>query len=108
MIIRSAIFNVAFWVWIFVLGLAGLPIALAYQPFSYRVGRTWAIGSLWLLRVLCGITYETKGVENLPQGSFIIASKHQSAWDTIIFWALLDRPAYVLKQELLYFPVFGW
>jgi len=49
-----------------------------------------------------------RGRENIPAGAAIIASKHQSAWDTIIFWVLIDRPAYVLKRELIFFPVFGW
>jgi 1-acyl-sn-glycerol-3-phosphate acyltransferase len=34
--------------------------------------------------------------------------KHQSAWDTLVFALLLDRPAIVLKQELLNLPLFGW
>jgi len=108
MLIRSALFNAAFWLWIFVLGITGLPITLLYRPFSYTVARTWANGSLWLLRVLCGITHEVRGSEHIPQGAALIASKHQSAWDTIIFWALLRQPSFVLKRELIYLPVFGW
>jgi 1-acyl-sn-glycerol-3-phosphate acyltransferase len=108
MLLRSALFNVAFWLWIFVLGIVGLPFALLYRPASYTVARLWAYGSLWLLRVLCGITYEVRGSEHIPQGAALIASKHQSAWDTIIFWALLRRPSFVLKRELIFLPVFGW
>lgn len=61
-----------------------------------------------MLEVICKIKYEVRGLENIPKGSAIIASKHQSAWDTIIFWTLLECPAYVLKRELIFFPVFGW
>ena len=38
----------------------------------------------------------------------IIASKHQSAWDTIVYFVLFDDPAYVLKRELLAIPIIGW
>lgn len=108
MLIRSALFNISFWLWIFLLGIGGLPIVLIYKPFSYGVARAWAKGSLWLLRVLCGITYEVRGRKYIPNGAALIASKHQSAWDTVIFWALLDRPVFVLKRELIFLPVFGW
>ncbi len=108
MFIRSLIFNIAFWLWIAVLGLAGLPFAFLYRPFSFMVARIWGKGSLWLLRVICNITYEVRGRQNIPKHAAIIASKHQSAWDTIIFWVLLNCPAYVLKRELLFFPIFGW
>jgi len=108
MLIRSAIFNVAFWGWIAVLGLAGLPISLVYRPFSHTVARIWGYGSLWLLHTLCNITYEVRGREHIPTGAALVASKHQSAWDTVIFWVLLNRPAYVLKRQLIFFPVFGW
>lgn len=108
MLIRSALFNIAFWGWIAILGLTGLPAALVYRPYAFTVARIWGKGSLWLLEVFCKITYEVRGLENIPKGAALIASKHQSAWDTVIFWALLDRPAYVLKRELIFFPVFGW
>jgi 1-acyl-sn-glycerol-3-phosphate acyltransferase len=105
--IRSALFNAAFWLWIGVLGI-GLPIACVYPPFAHRIARLWATGSLWLLRVLCGITHEVRGHEYIPSGTTLIASKHQSAWDTIIFWTLLPSPAFVLKRELIFYPIFGW
>ena len=108
MTLRSALFNVVFWLWIAILGLTGLPIACIYRPFSHTVARIWGIGTLWLLRVLCGITYEVRGQEYIPHGAALVASKHQSAWDTVIFWVLLNRPAYVLKRALIFFPVFGW
>jgi len=38
----------------------------------------------------------------------LIAAKHQSAWDTIIFSILLWDHCFVLKQELTRIPLFGW
>jgi 1-acyl-sn-glycerol-3-phosphate acyltransferase len=35
--------------------------------------------------------------------------KHQSAWETFAFPALMPHPlCYVFKRELLYIPFFGW
>ncbi len=106
--IRSLLFNIGFWLATFIIGTLGLPFAIAYRPFAFIVARIWALTALWLLRVICGITYEIRGKEYIPQGAALLASKHQSAWETIVFWALLRRPIFVLKRELIYIPVFGW
>ena len=37
-----------------------------------------------------------------------MAAKHQSAWDTLVFSLVLRDPTFVLKQELLWVPLFGW
>ena len=38
----------------------------------------------------------------------IYAAKHQSAWETLFLSRYLGFPAFVLKQELLSIPLFGW
>jgi 1-acyl-sn-glycerol-3-phosphate acyltransferase len=108
MVIRSAIFNIAFIVWTAIVGGLGLPFSFAHGTLALYVARTWAHVTLWLLKVICGITHEVKGRENIPNGAAIIASKHQSAWDTVIFWSMLRKPVFVLKKELIYIPIFGW
>jgi 1-acyl-sn-glycerol-3-phosphate acyltransferase len=56
-----------------------------------------------------GIEFEVRGSENLPTNRpFIIASKHQSAWDTLIYNIIVLDCAYVVKRELFWFPFFGW
>jgi 1-acyl-sn-glycerol-3-phosphate acyltransferase len=56
---------------------------------------------------VCGITHKIHGLEHLPEGKCVIASKHQSAWDTMIFFALMKHPVFVMKKELLKVPLFG-
>lgn len=71
-----------------------------------HIGRAWAHVVIRLLR-LCAIEVRVSGIENLPkEGPVLIASTHQSAFDTAV-WMLLPRPSYVLKKELLKVPVFG-
>lgn len=106
--LRSLLFNGALTVWSAVI----LLVVLALLPFPRRVlqavTRLWMRSLHWLLRVTVGLTHEVRGLENLPPGPVILASKHQSAWDTTIFYCLLENPAYVLKKELLAIPIYGW
>ncbi|CAB3757924.1 lysophospholipid acyltransferase family protein [Paraburkholderia humisilvae] len=83
-------------------------------PFMHADRRYWmAVGwcrtVLAVLRGLSGIRHSVQGVENLPDGPAVLLSKHQSAWETVAFPALMPRPlCYVFKRELLYVPFFGW
>ena len=60
------------------------------------------------LRILCGCRFEFRGLENIPDEPVIFACKHQSAWETFVFYLLYDDPSYVLKKELMSIPVWGW
>jgi 1-acyl-sn-glycerol-3-phosphate acyltransferase len=83
-------------------------------PFMHADRRYWmAVG--WcrsvvaVLHGLSGIRHTVQGMENLPDGPAVLLSKHQSAWETVAFPALMPRPlCYVFKRELLYVPFFGW
>ncbi|KPA20355.1 Acyltransferase [Shimia sp. SK013] len=59
------------------------------------------------LRYICGITYRVSGLENLPKGAVLIASQHESTWETLHFQYLLNRPVMYAKEEIFSFPVFG-
>ncbi|OOZ37547.1 lysophospholipid acyltransferase family protein [Solemya velesiana gill symbiont] len=93
--------------------LIGLPIAILgwFMPFSWRsrLSNLWGKLNLFMLRVICGLKYEITGIENIPEKSAIVLSKHQSAWETIALRGLLPpEQAWVLKRELMWIPVFGW
>lgn len=103
--LRSLLFNAAFWLWTAVATFAALAVIWGPQRWTLALGRLWCAGTLRLLRALCGLGYEIRGVA--PAGPVIVASKHQSAWDTLIFPVLLGDPAYVLKRELLWIPLLG-
>ncbi len=104
--LRSIAFNLSLYVTAVAIGLVATPALLL--P---RGAAVWVIGNLsrlviWLLKVTAGTRYEIRGT--LPTGPALIASKHQSMWDTIIFTAILNDPAMVLKAELLWIPYYGW
>ena len=106
--LRSLLFNIAFYVNLILLMVFGLPVLLAGRHGVFALARMWGASSLWLLEKICGLKVEFRGLENIPRGGYIIASKHQSILET--FALLLHAPdfAYVLKRELTLIPFFGW
>ena len=79
--IRSALFVFLMYAWMLILGLVGaIPAALS-RDWTYAIMHLYCRNVLWLLRVLCGITYEVRG--EIPTGDVVIASKHQSFLDVI-------------------------
>jgi 1-acyl-sn-glycerol-3-phosphate acyltransferase len=106
--IRSLLFNVAFYLWTTVMFLLSLPALLLPAGAVWGLGRVWVCGTVLLLRIFVGLTHEVRGLAHRLPGAALYAVKHQSAWDTLVFALLLDRPAIVLKQELLNLPLFGW
>jgi 1-acyl-sn-glycerol-3-phosphate acyltransferase len=106
--LRSALFIVFTWVWTLVLSLLYLPLLAMPRKAMGPAVHLWLVGVLGALRVVAGLSWELRGRENLPKGPFIVASKHQSAFETFVFHLLLSDPAYILKRELLWIPFFGW
>ena len=107
-LLRSFAANAAFYIWGAAINLAWVP-ALALPRMATVRGQTyWAKGVLWLTRITAGIRFEVRGAENLPDGPMLIACKHQSAWDTLIWHVIARDPAIVMKAELLAIPVYGW
>lgn len=93
--------------------LAGLFVPLAWLlPLKYRYSVTllWNRFNLWWLEVTCGVQYRVLGRENIPtSGAFIIMANHQSTWETFALPCIFPQQlSWVLKQELLKIPFFGW
>ncbi|KAA6187254.1 1-acyl-sn-glycerol-3-phosphate acyltransferase [Thiohalocapsa marina] len=73
------------------------------------LSRSWSRFLLRTLRLVCGLDYRICGLENLPDGPCILLSKHQSAWETIALPGVIPKlQVWVLKQELMQIPFFGW
>lgn len=106
-VLRSLLFNAFFYGWTALCVVFGLPLLLGPRSGIYYLGRLWVHPILAALALLCGLRHEVRGRENLPQGAVLIAAKHQSAWDTIVFSILLWDHAFVLKRELMWLPLFG-
>lgn len=90
--------------------LATIGILLFAFPYAvrYRVITSWSHFIIWWAKISCGIQYEIKGLENLPQRNAIVLCKHQSAWETLFLQTILGQQTWVLKKQLLNIPFFGW
>lgn len=111
-LIRSIIFDVFFYVWtLFYLSML-LPVMFLFpRSVTMKIFRFWVRTNLKALNVLIGLDYKIEGLENLTSvtknGPCIIACKHQSAWETLVFATLLEDFRIVLKRQLMYIPIFG-
>ena len=107
-LLRSALFNAWFYGLTFlVVVLAGIPVLLFAPGRALDIARIWARMVLAGLRPICGIRVVVTGEEYLPRGPAMIASQHQSAFDTLVWFALVPRASYVMKRELARIPLFG-
>ena len=68
----------------------------------------WAIFCIWWLKITVNIKTKVIGQENILHSPCIIISNHQSTWETLAFQTIFPPHTWVLKRELLWFPVFGW
>jgi 1-acyl-sn-glycerol-3-phosphate acyltransferase len=108
LVIRSLLFNLLFYVNLVVQVLAALPTLLMPRWAIVAVATFWARTNLWLLRTVCGINAEFRGLGKIPDGPLLVSSKHQSLWETFALLLILPDAAYIMKRELMWIPFFGW
>lgn len=106
--LRSLFF--VFWLYgtMAVFGIGCLPMLIFSEKSAMLPIRWWARAVLFGARWIIGIKVEFRGLEHRPKGAALLAAKHLSMLDTIAPFVVLDAPAYVLKQSLMYMPAFGW
>lgn len=109
-LLRSLVFNVAFILWTALMCVGLLWMLLLPRPQMMSVVRWYLRTIAWMERTFLGLRYEVRGRENLPPRgtSYIVAAKHQSAWETMKLHAILYDPAVILKRELTWIPTWGW
>jgi 1-acyl-sn-glycerol-3-phosphate acyltransferase len=104
---RSLVFNVLFYAVFVFLAILALPTLLMPVRALMTIARWWAKATLFLMRVICNIKVEFRGVEKIPEGPLVVVAKHQSFWETIALPPLFEQPIFILKRQLMYIPVFG-
>lgn len=110
--LRSVIFNLFFFGGSFALCILLLWTLVLPTPVCARIVSTIYGGYItWIERNILGLKLEIKGLENIPAtGTYIIAAKHQSAYETLKlpYMKRLGYPAIILKRELTWIPIYGW
>jgi 1-acyl-sn-glycerol-3-phosphate acyltransferase len=105
-IVRSLLFALVFYGVSVPIALAAALVALVSSKGTIAIARAWGRWFLWCSEVLLGIRLEVRGT--IPQRDAIVAFKHTSAFETFLVLALFDRPATIMKAELLAIPVWGF
>lgn len=108
--LRSAVFYVAFIgqtaVIAIIVGTSALFVPRR-TAFTWSLAKYWCRSNSWLMRHIVGIGTEVRGAQNIPPGGCIFAAKHQSDWDVFAIFPYTERPAYIVKRELMRIPFFG-
>lgn len=106
--IRSTIFNLCFYILTGISCIVLLPTLLFPRKFFMGVVHGFVYTTAVLEKYILGLRYEVRGLENIPKdGAYIVAAKHESAYETFKLHILFKDPAIVLKKELLKIPLWG-
>jgi 1-acyl-sn-glycerol-3-phosphate acyltransferase len=105
--LRSLLFNILFYPVFVFWAVIALPTLMMPRAALMKVASWWARSNILLMRVICNIKVEFRGVEKIPKGPLVVAAKHQSMWETISLLRFFDAPFFVLKHELTWIPLFG-
>lgn len=105
---RSLLFNLLFYVSTALFVVIGSPLLFAPRDWAMVGLRTHARFELFLLKYVVGLKFELRGAEKLLKGACLVASKHQSAWETFALIPIFPDPALLMKRELFWIPFHGW
>lgn len=105
---RSVVFVIWMYALMLVMGLICAPALLGPRRWTLACMKLYLALVFGGLKLICGVRYEVRGAAHIPKGGALVASKHQSMFETLALWRILDDPAIILKKELSLLPVFGW
>jgi 1-acyl-sn-glycerol-3-phosphate acyltransferase len=106
--LRSILFVPVFYINTALFVVLGSFLLLGPRRYAMMGLKAHAIATLWLLRAIVGTRMEVRGRDKLPKAPYLVASKHQSAWDTFALIPIFSDPALVMKAELRHIPFYGW
>ncbi len=107
-VLRSLLFAPVFYVNTALFVVLGSFLLFGPRRYAMMGLKAHAIVTLWLLKVIVGARMEVRGRDKLPKPPYLVASKHQSAWDTFALIPIFSDPALVMKAELRHIPFYGW
>ena len=106
---RNTIFSIFFFFGIIVISLIFLPSLLMPQKVVIFGGKLMGYWSSFCLKFFLSTKITIKGLENIKQNQkFFIAASHQSMFETFFLQTIFNGPIFILKNELLQIPIFGW
>ena len=107
--IRNFLFYFFFFTGITLISLVFLPALAMPSKIVLIGGKMMGHWSKICLQIFISTKIVIKGRENIINNEkFFIASSHQSMFETFYLQTIFNSPIFILKNELLKIPVFGW
>jgi 1-acyl-sn-glycerol-3-phosphate acyltransferase len=108
-VFRNTIFSIFFFFGIILISLIFLPSLLMPQKVVIFGGKLMGYWSSFCLKFFLSTKITIKGLENINHNQkFFIAASHQSMFETFFLQTIFNGPIFILKNELLQIPIFGW
>jgi len=107
--IRKYLFLFFFFLGISLISIIFLPALLLPSKIVLFGGKLMGYWTGICLRIILSTKIIIKGKENIIKNEkFFIASSHQSMFETFYLQTIFNSPIFILKNELLKIPIFGW
>ena len=107
--IRNFLFSFSFFSGIIFISIIFLPSLLLPQKITLFGGKLMGYWSQYCLKIILSTKIVIKGKDNMINDEkFFIASSHQSMFETFFLQTIFNSPVFILKNELMRIPVFGW
>ena len=107
--IRNFLFSFSFFSGIIFISIIFLPSLLLPQKITLFGGKLMGYWSQYCLKIILSTKIVIKGKDNMINDKkFFIASSHQSMFETFFLQTIFNSPVFILKNELIKIPVFGW
>ena len=108
MFFREIIFYIIFYLWTIIYFTIFSAVFLFSVRFTSKISFFWSKSIIYIVKHILKINYKIQGSFNLLKQPVIIASNHQSAWETFFLYTLFKNPIYILKKELNKIPILSF
>ena len=107
--IRNILFNTFFFFGIFLISMIFIPTLIMPSKIILFGGKIMGYWSGICLKLFLSTKIIIKGRDKIvKEEKFFIAASHQSMFETFYLQTIFNSPIFILKNELIRMPIFGW
>ncbi len=107
--IRNILFNTFFFFGIFLISMIFIPALIMPSKIILFGGKIMGYWSEICLKLFLSTKIIVKGSDKIvKEEKFFIAASHQSMFETFYLQTIFNSPIFILKNELIRMPIFGW